>query len=92
VVVPAGSYPAIPATRSKELRELVDRMLTLDFNKRPSINEVLAAPVVKARIAKFLSATLHVGVPGPGGGSGEEGALQQSHAHTCPACPEQIYM
>lgn len=56
----AGSYPPVPATRSKDLRDLIDRMLTLDFNKRPSINDVLAAPVVKARIAKFLSATLHV--------------------------------
>lgn len=55
-----GAYNPLPTTRSKELRDLIDRMLTLDFNKRPSINDVLATPIVKARIHKFLSATLHV--------------------------------
>lgn len=53
-----GSYPPMPATRSRELRELCDRMLTLDWNKRPSINEILATPLLKARIQKFLGATL----------------------------------
>ncbi|PNW87779.1 hypothetical protein CHLRE_01g001800v5 [Chlamydomonas reinhardtii] len=53
-----GSYPPMPATRSKELRDLCDRMLTLDWQKRPSINDILATPVMKARIQKFLSATL----------------------------------
>lgn len=28
--------------------------------KRPSINDILATPIVKARITKFLSATLQV--------------------------------
>lgn len=55
-----GAYNPLPTTRSKELRDLIDRMLTLDFNKRPTINDVLATPIVKARIQKFLSATLHV--------------------------------
>ncbi len=55
-----GSYPPMPATRSRELRELCDRMLTLDWNKRPSINEILATPLLKARIQKFLGATLQV--------------------------------
>ena len=50
----------MPATRSKELRDLCDRMLTLDWQKRPSINDILATPVMKARIQKFLSATLVV--------------------------------
>lgn len=49
-----------PAPPRQELRELVERMLTLDWQKRPSINDVLAAPVMKARIQRFLSATLHV--------------------------------
>lgn len=33
-------------------------MLTLDAAKRPSINDILATPLIKARISKFLSATL----------------------------------
>ncbi|KAG2486399.1 hypothetical protein HYH03_014976 [Edaphochlamys debaryana] len=53
-----GSYPPLPSTRSKELRDVCDRMLTLDWQKRPSINDILATPLMKARIQKFLSATL----------------------------------
>ncbi|GFR44775.1 hypothetical protein Agub_g6107 [Astrephomene gubernaculifera] len=53
-----GSYPPMPPTRSRDLRELCDRMLTLDWQKRPSINDILATPVMKARIQKFLSSTL----------------------------------
>eukprot|EP00198_Chlamydomonas_reinhardtii_P011003 XP_001700340.1 predicted protein [Chlamydomonas reinhardtii] len=60
-----GSYPPMPATRSKELRDLCDRMLTLDWQKRPSINDILATPVMKARIQKFLSATLVRLIPAP---------------------------
>lgn len=55
-----GSYNPVPSTRSKELRDLISRMLTLDWNKRPSINDLLALPVCKARIEKFLSSTLKV--------------------------------
>ncbi|KAJ9525273.1 hypothetical protein QJQ45_020808 [Haematococcus lacustris] len=54
-----GQYTPIPATRSKELRDLIDRMLTVNWEKRPSVNDILAAPLMKARISKFLSATLH---------------------------------
>jgi hypothetical protein len=32
----------------------------LDARKRPSINEVLALPVLRARIARFLDQTLQV--------------------------------
>lgn len=31
-----GKYPPLPSTRSKELRDLIDKMLTLDWQKRPS--------------------------------------------------------
>ncbi len=53
-----GQYPPAPSSRSRELRELIDRMLTLSAERRPSINEVLATPLIKARITKFLSSTL----------------------------------
>jgi serine/threonine protein kinase len=55
-----GQYTPVPATRSKELRDMIDRMLTLSWEKRPSINDILALPVMKQRITKFLSATLQV--------------------------------
>ncbi len=54
-----GQYPPVPSNRSEALRGLIDRMLTLNTDKRPSINDILATPVMKARITKFLSATLH---------------------------------
>ncbi|KAF5839493.1 kinase-like domain-containing protein [Dunaliella salina] len=53
-----GTYNPVPSTRSKELRDLIDRIFTLNWEKRPSINDILATPIVKARITKFLSATL----------------------------------
>lgn len=63
----------------------MDRMLTLDANRRPSINDVLAAPLMKQRISKWLSATVHVREEtgaegrqrrgGTAGGWGGEGVL-----------------
>lgn len=68
VQIVKGTYTPVPATRSRELRDLIDRIFTLNWEKRPSINDILATPVVKARITKFLSATLHVsGALGAGG-------------------------
>lgn len=55
-----GAYPAPPATRSRELRDLIDSILVLDQAKRPGINQILAMPVMKARITKWLSSTLQV--------------------------------
>jgi hypothetical protein len=43
---------------------MIDRMLTLSSEKRPSINDILALPIMKQRITKFLSATLQVSVAG----------------------------
>ncbi len=55
-----GSYTPLPSSCSKELRDLVDRLLTLSADKRPSVNDVLALPIMKARIAKFLGQTMQV--------------------------------
>jgi len=57
-----GAYNPVPPTRSKELRDLIGRIFTLNWEKRPSINDILSTPVVKARITKFLSRTLQVRV------------------------------
>jgi serine/threonine protein kinase len=40
---------------SPELRELVGSMIQKDPRKRPSVNDILALPIVKQRIAHFLS-------------------------------------
>jgi len=50
-----GAYNPLPATLSKELRNLVSIMLAVDTNKRPSINEVLKQSIIKSRIKYFLN-------------------------------------
>lgn len=55
-----GAYSPLPPSRSPELRGLIASLLVLDARKRPSINEVLAAPLLRARITRFLDQTLQV--------------------------------
>lgn len=57
-----GSFTPLPTTRSKELRELVTSMLQLDASRRPSANQLLAMPVLRARIQNFLTRSLQVRV------------------------------
>lgn len=45
-----GKYEALPKTYSKELRELVGKMLKVNVNERISIKEVLESDVVKQRM------------------------------------------
>ena len=37
-----GNYNPLPITTSRELRNLVSMLLVVDFNKRPTINEILS--------------------------------------------------
>ncbi len=53
-----GQYPPLSSRYSHELRSLIDKMITKDPEKRPSINQILAEPIIKNRIQNFLSATL----------------------------------
>jgi NIMA (never in mitosis gene a)-related kinase len=55
-----GAFDPLPPSRSPELRGLISALLVLDARKRPSINEVLGMPVLRARIARFLDQTLQV--------------------------------
>jgi serine/threonine protein kinase len=55
-----GSFTPLPTSRSKELRELVTSMLNLDASRRPSANQLLAMPVLRARIQNFLTRSLQV--------------------------------
>lgn len=50
-----GNYPPIPQCYSKDLRNLVDLLLRVDATKRPSINQILALPLIQNRIQSFLS-------------------------------------
>ncbi|GBG00214.1 hypothetical protein Rsub_12995 [Raphidocelis subcapitata] len=77
-----GSYPALPASYSPEFRALVDSLLTLDADSRPSVNEILAMTVVTNRIASFLESTLQERqrslalLRGQGQAAGAAGALE----------------
>ena len=53
-----GSYPALPTKYTKELRNLVGILLKRQPKDRPSVNEILKSPIIKARIERFLSETL----------------------------------
>jgi NIMA (never in mitosis gene a)-related kinase len=54
-----GKFAPIPAQYySKDLRSLVDAMLTKDPQFRPTINQILTTPFVKARLASLLDKTL----------------------------------
>lgn len=50
-----GMYPPPSQRYSKPLRDLVDSMLKKDAGRRPSINEILALPLLQSRIGRFLS-------------------------------------
>ena len=53
-----GCYPALPTKYTKELRNLVGNLLKRQPKDRPSVNEILKTPIIKARIERFLSETL----------------------------------
>jgi hypothetical protein len=48
-----GNYGSLPPTYSREIKVLVGRLLTRDFNLRPSIREVLATPFIRVRLSNF---------------------------------------
>ncbi|OHT03030.1 hypothetical protein TRFO_29690 [Tritrichomonas foetus] len=53
-----GKFSPIPPTFSNELKQLIQRMLTKDSNLRPSINAILATPIIRIRLNRFLDETL----------------------------------
>ena len=50
-----GSYTSVPTSFSKELRSLINSLLIVDPEKRPTINEILRLPIIKSRIKNFLN-------------------------------------
>jgi hypothetical protein len=53
-----NAAPTPPSSAySKEMRDLVRDILAKDPRKRPSVNNILARPIIKARIANFLNET-----------------------------------
>lgn len=50
-----GDYVPLPNIYSKELRKLIGEMLTIDPAKRPSIHQILKNPIIKVRIANYVT-------------------------------------
>ncbi len=50
-----GNYATVPTSYSKELKYLINSLLLIDPDKRPSINEILRLPLIKSRIRNFLN-------------------------------------
>ena len=50
-----GAYPPLPRTFSSDLSGLVGKCLERQPSKRPSVNELLALPLIRKRIERFLS-------------------------------------
>ena len=48
-------YSPIPSRYSDELRQLVDDILVVNPQQRPSIYQILARPIIKNRINHFLN-------------------------------------
>jgi NIMA (never in mitosis gene a)-related kinase len=49
-----GVYKPPPSTYSYEIRDLLKKCLTIDPDKRPSIDQILKLPLIKNRINNFL--------------------------------------
>ncbi|KAJ1634820.1 kinase-like domain-containing protein, partial [Pavlovales sp. CCMP2436] len=50
-----GAYPPLPATYSSAVHDLVGQLLRRSPLQRPSVNDILRMPMMRARIDNFLS-------------------------------------
>ncbi|CAG9325960.1 unnamed protein product [Blepharisma stoltei] len=53
-----GIYTPLSNNFSKDLKNLIGQMLSLDPNKRPNIAQILKMPFVRNRVQNFLSETI----------------------------------
>jgi hypothetical protein len=50
----------LPWNYSKDLKNLVDKLLIFDLNKRPTINKVLCQPIIRAELNNILTDLLRL--------------------------------
>lgn len=53
-----GNYPAIPATYSEGLKQIIAEMLIKDPQKRPSMRKILEKDFLSRRISNLLTMTI----------------------------------
>jgi NIMA (never in mitosis gene a)-related kinase len=58
VKIVRGVYSPLPTQYSTELRGLVTQLLSVNAEERPTVNQILKMPFIKARISSFLSETI----------------------------------
>lgn len=56
-----GNYDAIPDEYSDDLKDLVGRILNKDESQRPTVQEILLSPFLKAKMEAFISSNGNVG-------------------------------
>ncbi len=49
-----GTHAPVNSIYSKELRNLVDQMLSVNPNNRPTINGILEKPFIKKRVLAYM--------------------------------------
>lgn len=55
-----GKYSPLSGSFSRDLKTMIDSMLSLDPNKRPTLAQILKMPFVKTRIQSFLSESIRL--------------------------------
>lgn len=58
-----GSYPPIIATYSKQLKDLITKMLSLKSSQRPTIIEIINKPFVRKKIVQYLDECINQPAP-----------------------------
>ena len=53
-----GVYPPLPGKYSSELRILVENMLSINPDKRPTVGNILKNPIMRTRISSYLTESL----------------------------------
>ena len=55
IQIVSGKYMPMPAHFSPEMKQMVQKLLTVDEKQRPSINELLRSPMLANRIRRLLT-------------------------------------
>lgn len=53
-----GSYKPIPDTYSEPLQELISSLLTIDPEKRPTVDQILSTPLLSHKVSEYVKSDL----------------------------------
>ena len=53
-----GAFTPVTGTYSADLKALVGKCLSVNGTRRPTVNQILALPLIQSRIKTYLSATV----------------------------------